>query len=119
MVEAGIYLLIACALSFKPIFRMSAKALHLHAFTTHAKSMYHQGELHMTRTSITVKTQADIQLQATPPGEFRRLSEDSHVSDRGTKELVLGESARLANTYRASLNDTTTIILTSENLALR
>lgn len=38
IIEPGLYLLAACALSFKPLFRMFAKALHLDTFITHSKS---------------------------------------------------------------------------------
>lgn len=38
IIEPGLYLIAACALSFKPLFRMLAKALHLDSLITHTKS---------------------------------------------------------------------------------
>ncbi|KAF2252600.1 hypothetical protein BU26DRAFT_394231, partial [Trematosphaeria pertusa] len=38
IIEPGMYLLAACALSFKPLFRMVAKALRLQSLITHTKS---------------------------------------------------------------------------------
>ncbi|KAF1946514.1 hypothetical protein EJ02DRAFT_495313 [Clathrospora elynae] len=49
MIEPGMYLLSTCAFSFKPLFRMVAKGLHLQAFITHTKSTF--GETGTTKSS--------------------------------------------------------------------
>ncbi|OAK95185.1 hypothetical protein IQ06DRAFT_64953 [Phaeosphaeriaceae sp. SRC1lsM3a] len=91
IIEPGIYLLSACALSFKPLFRMLAKALHLQAFLTHTKSTFQPGKSHATKTT-NVGTQNDVQLQSLSgigTGRFYRLSEDSENSEGSKKIKVL------------------------------
>jgi hypothetical protein len=91
IIEPGIYLLSACALSFKPLFRMFAKALHLQVFFTHTRSAFQPGGSHTTR-NLTIGTQTDIRLQTIPnnsAGKFHRLSEDSTSSAEDMKMEVL------------------------------
>jgi hypothetical protein len=91
IIEPGIYLLSACALSFKPLFRMCAKALHLQAFFTHTKSAFQPGKSHTTKNP-TIGTQTDFHLQTMPntgAGKFHRLSEDSTSTAGDMKMEVL------------------------------
>jgi hypothetical protein len=88
IIEPGLYLLSACALSFKPLFRMLAKALHLQAFLTHTKTTYQPGKSQTTRNT-NVGTQNDVHLQSLSgigSGKFYRLSEDSQDS-KGSKKI--------------------------------
>lgn len=85
------YLLSACALSFKPLFRMFAKALHLQAFLTHTKTTYQPGKS-LTTKHTNVGTQNDVHLQSFSGlgnGKFYRLSEDSQESEGSKKIEVL------------------------------
>ncbi|KAH8724612.1 hypothetical protein GQ44DRAFT_772951 [Phaeosphaeriaceae sp. PMI808] len=88
-IEPGIYLLSACALSFKPLFSMCSKALHLHAFTSNTKSTLKPSKSHWVKKS-TSQTQADIHLQQlhdSSQGRFHRLSEDSEDSVGEDKKM--------------------------------
>jgi hypothetical protein len=103
IIEPGIYLLSACALSFKPLFRMSAKALHLHAFITHTKSTFQQGKCHTTKVSMTGNTQSEFQLHAMPPSKLRQPSEDGWLSDdsKSAVEVSVGQMANTDNEEQA------------------
>jgi hypothetical protein len=84
------YLLSACALSFKPLFRIFAKAVHLQDFITHTRSTLQPGKSLMTKKS-TSATQTDIRLQRlhdSGVGKFHRLSEDSDAGSKKMEVLV-------------------------------
>ncbi|KAF1835395.1 hypothetical protein BDW02DRAFT_496109 [Decorospora gaudefroyi] len=89
IIEPGMYLLSACALSFKPLFRLLAKVLHLHAFITHSRSTFGAGGANgangksIVKKSNTFGTGATAQTQSQRGlelGTFARLSEDSEVT---------------------------------------
>jgi hypothetical protein len=52
MIEPGLYLLAACALSFKPLFRIVARTLHLNHLVTHTKSFSSHGITNRTTHSV-------------------------------------------------------------------
>lgn len=88
-IEPGIYLLSACSLSFKPLFRMFAKALHIQAFITHTKSTFQPGG---KSTKLATATQNDVPLKGmpgAPPGRFYRLSEESERSGGKRMEVLV------------------------------
>lgn len=60
LIEPGMYLLAACALSFKPLFHLVAKALHLSALVTHTRS--YVWKENATKASKTTTSQDDIYL---------------------------------------------------------
>jgi hypothetical protein len=80
IIEPGMYLLSTCALSFKPLFRMFAKALHLHAFITHTKST-----LGTKSNPKRTMTERETGTEVFELGRFQRLNEDSGRS-YSTKE---------------------------------
>jgi hypothetical protein len=87
-------LLSACALSFKPLFRIFAQALHLQAFLTHSKSTFPQGKSHTATKTATTPTA--IQMQPLSfGGKFYRLSEDSEKSE---------ESKRFGGVYTMTMD---------------
>lgn len=85
IIEPGMYLLSACALSFKPLFRMFAKALHLQAFITHTKSTFQPGKSSTAKKSTTT-THTEYEMQDVNNGRFYRLSEIS-TSSGGSKKM--------------------------------
>jgi hypothetical protein len=91
IIEPGIYLLSTCALSFRPLFRIVAKVLHLQAFITHTKSTLQPGKSYSAKKSTTT-THTDIHLHHlhfAGTGKFHRLSEDSDSSGRSKRMEVL------------------------------
>ncbi|KAH7095038.1 integral membrane protein [Paraphoma chrysanthemicola] len=90
ILEPGIYLLSACALSFKPLFRTFAKAVHLQDFITNTKSAPQRSKSHVTKKS-TSTTQTDLRLQRlykSGEGRFHKLSGESDVSSKRMEVLV-------------------------------
>ncbi|KAF2827650.1 hypothetical protein CC86DRAFT_321914 [Ophiobolus disseminans] len=85
IIEPGMYLLSACALSFKPLFRMFAKVLHLQAFITHTKSTFQPGKSSTAKKSTTT-THDEYAMQDLNNGRFYRLSEIS-TKDGGSKKM--------------------------------
>ncbi|KAJ4300698.1 hypothetical protein N0V90_002786 [Kalmusia sp. IMI 367209] len=86
IIEPGLYLIAACALSFKPLFRMVAQALHLGALITHTKSALNKSSY--TKTN---RTQKDIHMEtfkSESSGGFTRLSDDSDRDCKGQEEVV-------------------------------
>ncbi|OAG02579.1 uncharacterized protein CC84DRAFT_1207476 [Paraphaeosphaeria sporulosa] len=76
IIEPGFYLLAACALSFKPLFRMVAKALHLGSVLTHTKSALNKTSLHKTNQA----QQKDIHMETFKSGSsggFTKLSDSA------------------------------------------
>ncbi|KAF2177422.1 hypothetical protein K469DRAFT_603375 [Zopfia rhizophila CBS 207.26] len=59
IIEPGFYLLAACALSFKPLFSMVAKILHLESLLTHTRSLAGK---HVTRASRNATASSGIHL---------------------------------------------------------
>jgi hypothetical protein len=105
MIEPGMYLLSTCALSFKPLFRMFAKALHLHAFiTTHTKSTF--GTKSNPKRTM---TERETGTEVFELGRFHRLSEDSERSEstRGSKklEVVVTKTVDLDTEARSEFDD--------------
>ncbi|KAF1843772.1 uncharacterized protein K460DRAFT_378830 [Cucurbitaria berberidis CBS 394.84] len=89
IIEPGMYLLSTCALSFKPLFRMLAKSLHLQAFITHTRSTFAETRSYVKKT--TASTQEDTyhmdQMRNARVGKFHRLSEDSASDTTGHKRI--------------------------------
>lgn len=88
IIEPGMYLLSACALSFKPLFRIFAKALRLQAFITHTKSTFQPSKLNTTKKSAP-NTPGAIPLHDVNNGRFYRLSEETLRSTESKKFEVL------------------------------
>jgi hypothetical protein len=92
IIEPGLYLLAACALSFKPLFRMVAKALHFGSVFTHTKST-----LSKTSHNKTNQTQQkNIRMEtfmSSSNGGFTKLSDsadgDGKDADDGDAEDVV------------------------------
>ncbi|KAI4633625.1 uncharacterized protein J4E92_004445 [Alternaria infectoria] len=106
MIEPGMYLLSACALSFKPLLRMFAKALHLQGFVTHTKSTVGVTRSHVKRTFTSTHTQPEVfELgNVSEFGKFHRLSDDNASSstggiDEGRIEMTAPKTVEL-NTER-------------------
>lgn len=104
------YLLSACALSFKPLLRMFAKALHLQGFVTHTKSTVGVTRSHVKRTFTSTHTQPEVfELgNVSEFGKFHRLSDDNASSstsgvDEGRIEVPVTKTIKL-NSER-KLND--------------
>ena len=75
------YLLSACALSFKPLLRSFAKALHLQGFMTHTRSTVGGRKSHIKKTFTSTQTQPEVfELgnirDVSELGKFHRLSDD-------------------------------------------
>jgi hypothetical protein len=85
MIEPGMYLISACALSFKPLFRIFAQALRLQAFVTHTKSTFPTSKPN-TGKKLPPTPSEDTAMQNLSSGRFYRLSEDS-TSSSGSKRL--------------------------------
>jgi hypothetical protein len=88
MIEPGMYLLSACALSFKPLLRMFAKALNLQGFVTHTKSTVGGTKGHVKKTFTSTQTQPEVfELghirNVSEFGKFHRLSDDNASSSTG------------------------------------
>jgi hypothetical protein len=85
MIEPGMYLLSTCALSFKPLFRACAKALHLQRFLTHNKSTLSRNKSYPNKKSATLTDKRtgvfDLGHVRNVSGKFYRLSEDSVRAD--------------------------------------
>lgn len=82
MIEPGMYLLSACALSFKPLLCSFAKALNLQAFVTHTRSTAGGTRSHVKKTFTSTQTQSEafeleIVRKGWEFGKFHRLSNDS------------------------------------------
>jgi hypothetical protein len=91
MIEPGMYLLSACALSFKPLLRSFAKALHLQGFVTHTRSTVGGTKSHVKKTFTSTQTQPEVfELghirNVSEFGKFHRLSEG--VESNGTDEYA-------------------------------
>jgi hypothetical protein len=56
------YLLSACALSFKPLFRIVARALRLQSLVTHTKSTFQPGKSYTNNKTVTA-TQVQFEMQ--------------------------------------------------------
>ncbi|KAF2685507.1 hypothetical protein K458DRAFT_416739 [Lentithecium fluviatile CBS 122367] len=78
MIEPGLYLLAACALSFKPLFRMLGRALHLSQLITYTKSSLG-------------KTFSDRKTNATGPGTVIRMDTFKSGSSGGFTKLGEGK----------------------------
>ncbi|KAF2661609.1 hypothetical protein K491DRAFT_710822 [Lophiostoma macrostomum CBS 122681] len=74
IIEPGMYLMAACGLSYKPLFRMAARALHLDTLLTHSQSR-------KQKTTRTGTTQTGLQLDT--------LKSAHHV---GFKKLEAGRN---------------------------
>jgi hypothetical protein len=116
IIEPGIYLLSACALSFKPLFRISAKAMHLHAFITHTKSTFQLGKSHATTSATTVATQTNLEPPPIPVGQFRRMSDDSDGSEKTLE--VLATKMVYVNSELGSMNRTEVQVMTNSSNAV-
>ncbi|CAG5146934.1 uncharacterized protein ALTATR162_LOCUS1957 [Alternaria atra] len=108
MMEPGMYLLSACALSFKPLLRSFAKALHLQGFVTHTRSTVGGTKSHVKKTFTSTQTQPEVfELghirNVSEFGKFHRLSEG--VESNSTEEYA---------ERRLEVTVTTTIELDSE-----
>ncbi|RYO04137.1 hypothetical protein AA0119_g4280 [Alternaria tenuissima] len=92
MIEPGMYLLSACALSFKPLLRSFAKALHLQGFITHTKSTVGGTKSHVKKTFTSTQTQSEVfelghMRNVSEFGKFHRLSDDiKSTSTEGNAE---------------------------------
>ncbi|KAL5371436.1 hypothetical protein PMIN06_012881 [Paraphaeosphaeria minitans] len=124
IIEPGLYLLAACALSFKPLFRMVAKALHLGPVLAHTKSA-----LNRTSHNKTNQTQQkDIHMgtfKSGSGGSFTKLSdsadgEGNDADDRDQEHSVWVKkvSGQKNGTSDGALNVvvTRTIEIQSEDL---
>jgi hypothetical protein len=106
MIEPGMYLLSTCALSFKPLFRMFAKALHLNAFITHTKSTFGTKS-----TAKRTTMERDTGTEVFELGRFHRLSDDSaggrSDSTKGSKEIevVVTRTVELDSGSRSEFDD--------------
>ena len=85
IIEPGMYLISACALSFKPLFRIFAKVLRLQAFVSQTKSTFRPGKPN-TGKRLPLIPADEVTLQTVNGGRFHRLSEDS-TSSGGSKKL--------------------------------
>lgn len=91
MIEPGMYLLSACALSFKPLLRSFAKALHLQGLVTHTRSTVGGTKSHVKKISTATQTQPEaFELghvrNVSELGKFHRLSDDTSSSTDGNVE---------------------------------
>ncbi len=91
MIEPGMYLLSACALSFKPLLRLFAKALHLQRFVTYTKSTVGGTKNHVKKTFTSTQTQPEVfELghirNVSEFGKFHRLDDDNASSTGGDEE---------------------------------
>jgi len=81
IIEPGMYLLAACALSYKPLFRVVAKALHLDSFITHTRSFVGKHTINGGKPST---TQKDIYLEtmkSSSSGGFTKLHSGHDSTD--------------------------------------
>jgi hypothetical protein len=81
MIEPGMYLLSTCALSFKPLLRACANALHLQRFLTHTNSTFTGNKSYPSKkpaTLVEARTGVfELGHVRNVSGKFYRLSEDS------------------------------------------
>jgi hypothetical protein len=107
MIEPGMYLLSTCALSFKPLFRMFAKALHLNAFITHTKSTF--GTKSNAKRTMTTERETGTGKEVFELGRFHRLSDESGRSDdtKGSKgiEVFVTKTVDLDTEARSGFDD--------------
>lgn len=101
------YLLSACALSFKPLLRLFAKALHLQGFVTHTKSTVGVTRSHVKRTFTSTHTQPEVfELgNVSEFGRFHRLSDHTTSSstggvDEGRLEVTVTKTIELDSERR-------------------
>ena len=90
IIEPGMYLMAACGLSYKPLFRMLARALHLDQLLTYTHSRKH-GITKTTRTGTFGTTQVDMELdklKSARHGGFDKL--DNGPDGALDKDLELG-----------------------------
>jgi hypothetical protein len=85
MIEPGMYLLSACALSFRPLLRSFAKALHLQGFMTHTRPTVGGTKSHVKKSFTPTQTQPEgFELghirNVSEFGKFHRLSDDMRSS---------------------------------------
>jgi hypothetical protein len=84
MIEPGLYLIAACALSFKPLFRLVARALHLGQLATYTKSSFRK-TLDHRKSNATGAVSTVIRmdnLKSANSGAFTKLRE---AKDEETK----------------------------------
>ena len=79
------YLMAACGLSYKPLFRMAARALHLDTLLTHSQSRKHTTKTGTTRTGLQLDT-----LKSAKHGGFNRLEADRDGEDE-EEEIEFGK----------------------------
>jgi hypothetical protein len=83
------YLLSACALSFKPLFRIVAKTLHLQSVITHTKSTFQPGKSYNNKTVTATQVQFEMQHVRHPSDEtWDTSSEDSVMSKQKIEVLI-------------------------------
>ncbi|CAO2656176.1 Nn.00g049790.m01.CDS01 [Neocucurbitaria sp. VM-36] len=106
ILEPGMYLLSTCALSYKPLFRMFAKALHLQAFITHTKSTFGGTRSYVKKTSASTQTNAYHMnnIRNAGVGKFHRLSEDRASDNTVHKriEVLVTRTIQMASEARTS-----------------
>jgi hypothetical protein len=94
IIEPGMYLLAACALSFKPLFRMFAKALHLDTFVTHTGNTgIHNTTPSKTRSRSISRstTQSEIQMETMKVMKNGGFSELSKGRDEKADKRAMHE----------------------------
>ncbi|KAH7401504.1 hypothetical protein BKA66DRAFT_508022 [Pyrenochaeta sp. MPI-SDFR-AT-0127] len=89
IIEPGMYLLCACALSFKPLFRSIAKGLHLHAFITHTRLAFVGSKSHAGQSIALAQLDTyDMEhVRTTDGGKFHRWSENSMDGTKNQKKI--------------------------------
>jgi len=95
IIEPGLYLLAACALSFKPLFRMIARALHLNQLVSFTKSSFGK-TTHADRKTNATGTPTIIRIetfQSGSSGGSGKLSEgkDSEADAYAKEVIVVGK----------------------------
>jgi hypothetical protein len=104
VIEPGLYLIAACALSFKPLFRMIARALHLSQLVTYTMSSFGGGKTWGDRktnaTSIGGGTVIRMDaFKSGSSGGFTKLGEgkDGEVYAKDTWDLEAGLSVQVGS----------------------
>lgn len=89
IIEPGMYLLSACALSFKPLFRMLASGLHLQARTTHTNTTFVGSRSYAKK--VAAPAQIDMycmdHMRNARVGEFHSLSGDDINNSKDQKRI--------------------------------
>ncbi|ORY12762.1 hypothetical protein BCR34DRAFT_482258 [Clohesyomyces aquaticus] len=89
IIEPGMYLLAACALSFKPLFRIIAKTLHLESLLTHTRSTLgrHIGKTGKTGKTSSTKSSLRMETFKSDQSGFTKLHSGK---DGGDEEMNVG-----------------------------